>query len=385
MKSSNTMRDRAMAVLLLIAAIVLIFSLRPAKMQDSSSFEALNISTNFSGLTLSTSPDGPAMTYFPTGTPEIFARWSYANIPPEARLHRDWYRDGLLDIQRESAWTWGPTGFLNSISIFDYNQGLTPGYYTVVIYLTPSELYPAAQVVADFVIAGLPPTVVPPNNTSSFSLLTVSTSAAGPDTFEFPTGTPLVAVRWNYANIPIGAMMVREWYFNGVLFKTIHEPWSTNWGSSGRLTHISLYDYERGLDSGDYQLRIYLRDNPAVQAETVFRIGTSISGQAYFSNLTFSAVATGPETLLFPLGTSEVFARWDYRDVPANATVVRRWYRNGVLWLTREEPWRYGREGWLTSISIYDFVNGLLPGGYYVEFELKGYPESLLRGSFNIQ
>lgn len=31
------------------------------------------------------------------------------------------------------------------------------------------------------------------------------------------------------------------------------------------------------------------------------------------------------------------------------------------------------------------YANGLLPGSYYVEFELKGYPESLLRGSFTIQ
>jgi hypothetical protein len=374
------------AVLLLMASVVLIFSLRPARMQDSgSSFGTLNVATNFTDLTFSTSPDGPAMTYFPIGTTQIYARWSYSNVPPEALLHRDWYRDGLLDIQRESAWSWGSSGYLNSISIYDFTQGLTPGYYTVVIYLTPGAFYPAAQVVGDFVIAGLPPTVVPPSASSAFSLLTVSASAAGPDTFEFPTGTPLIAVRWNYANIPIGAVMVREWYFNGLLFKTVQEPWSANWGSSGRLTHVSLYDYERGLDSGDYTLKIYLRDNPNVRAETAFRIGSSLSGQAYFSSLTFSASANGPETLLFPAGTTQVFARWNYREVPANAIVVRRWYRNGVLWLTREEPWRYGREGWLNSISVYDFVNGLLPGGYYVEFELKGYPESLLRGSFNIQ
>jgi hypothetical protein len=344
----------------------------------------------FSDLTFSATSDGPAMTYFPVGTTQIFARWNYANVPVESTLLRQWYIDGRLFIQKEEAWDftdWGATGRLTHISIYDFTEGLTPGYYHVVISLLPN--YPAAQVVGDFVIAGYPATVIPSVNTAAFSNLTVSTSAAGPAMSVFPAGTPLISVRWDYANIPIGAVMQRDWYLNGVLFRSIQEPWSAYWGSSGRLTHVAMYDYEQGMASGNYRLVIYLRDNPGVRDETTFTIGyASATAQpslpTLFYNLTFSTSPDGPATAIFPRGTREVFARWDFNFVSPGSVVLRRWYRNGVMWLERQENWVYGVQGHVKNISIYDYQNGLLPGDYAVEFSLIGFPNSVLRGYFTI-
>lgn len=47
--------------------------------------------------------------------------------------------------------------------------------------------------------------------------------------------------------------------------------------------------------------------------------------------------------------------------------VRREWYRHGELWIEREEEWdfaKYGAEGTMYDISIYDFVNGIDPGYY---------------------
>jgi hypothetical protein len=214
----------------------------------------------------------------------------------------------------------------------------------------------------------------------------VSTSAAGPAMSAFPAGTPLISARWDYANIPVGAMMQRDWYLNGVLFRSVWEPWSAYWGSSGRLTHVAIYDYEEGMASGNYRLVIYLRDNPGVRVETTFTIGSAVQpdGPTLFFNLTFSTSPDGPAIAIFPRGTREVFARWSFNFVSPGSVVLRRWYRNGALWLERQEPWAYGVQGQVKNISIYDYQYGLPPGDYAVEFSLIGFPNSVVRGYFTI-
>jgi hypothetical protein len=340
---------------------------------------------SFTDLTFSLSSDGPAMTYFPVGTKQIFARWNYTGIPSQTRVVRTWYRDGRLFTQKEDPWAWGTDGRLTHISIFDFSEGLTPGYYSVIIALIPT--IPGAQVSGDFVIAAAPPTVVPPSNSPSFSNLTASTSAGGPVVTVFPARTPIVSVRWDFANIPIGAVMQRDWYFNGVRFRSLQEPWSAYWGTSGRLTHIAIYDYEFGLASGNYQVIIFLRDNPSVEVSTKFTIlaaGSPSTGQPSFSNLTFSTSGNGLATAIFPRGIQRIYARWDFNNISPESRVRRRWYRNGALWIEREEAWAYSASGTSRDISIYDLQNGLLPGDYYVEMSLVGNPNVFVSGYFTI-
>ena len=396
----STLLFTAIAVLMGLSMFAFPPAMQTAKMQEftptpsddaNSSFGAMNVTTQFYNLSFSNDPNGPAMTYFPPGTQQVFARWAFDNVPAGTRLVRDWYINGQLFIHRDEAWNpgWGTSNSnFNAISIYDFQNGLSSGYYHMEAYIEPRQGYPAAQIIGDFTIADYPSTVVPPGPQAAFSDLTMSTSAAGAPTINFPAGTQLVSVRWNYANIPVGSVMRREWYLNGVLFNVREETWSSYWGNSGRLTHISLYDYQFGLNQGSYKLVIYLRDNPSVRVQTDFTVGNGGivppgPGKISFSNLSFSTMPDGLPTYTFPRGTLQIFARWDYSSVPAEATVIRRWYRNGVLWLERAE-WFPAGSGHINNVSIYDYRYGLPAGVYYVQLEVPGTPAAT-SGTFEIQ
>jgi len=133
--------------------------------------------------------------------------------------------------------------------------------------------------------------------------------------------------------------------------------------------------------------------NPsAVQAATmpiVTTIATSdsmsvtptvvIPADAFFFGVFFTADAiNGPGQPNFPAGTKQVFAVWNYQNMKAGMTVKREWFLNGHQWLTREEPWdfaKYGSNGTLRDVSIFDFTVGLDLG----VFQLKLYVDNVLQ------
>src|SRR5690348_3511217 len=47
----------------------------------------------------------------------------------------------------------------------------------------------------------------------------------------------------------------------------------------------------------------------------------------------------------FPSCTRQIFATWEYANMRAGLTVRREWYRDGTLWLRREEPWDFAKYG----------------------------------------
>jgi hypothetical protein len=56
-----------------------------------------------------------------------------------------------------------------------------------------------------------------------------------------------------------GLMIKRVWYWNGQPWITREEPWDfKKYGSNGTIRDISIYDNETGLNSGAYQLRLYI-------------------------------------------------------------------------------------------------------------------------------
>jgi Tol biopolymer transport system component len=84
--------------------------------------------------------------------------------------------------------------------------------------------------------------------------------------------------------------------------------------------------------------------------------------------------------LVFPFGTSEIFAIWPYQHMPEGAIISREWYLDGGIWLIREELWdyaKYGANGVVTDISIYDFDQGLKPGRYQLRLYIDGQEQSL--------
>jgi len=82
----------------------------------------------------------------------------------------------------------------------------------------------------------------------------------------------------------------------------------------------------------------------------------------------------------FPYGTPQIFAIWPYRNMREGLSVRREWYLDGGIWIVREEPWdsaKYGADGILTDISVYDFDQGLEPGRYQLRLYIDGQEQQL--------
>ena len=334
----------------------------------------------FSGLSFGASAAGPNQTSFPTGTQEVYVRWNYSNVPIGTTMRRVWYKDGAVVVSREEDWStnWGTSGRLTHIKLFDYNVGLDSGNYYVVISL------PAYNVSIDgnFSISGSTS-----GGGASFSNISTSLTRDGQASSVMPYGTQEVFVRWDYANIPAGSTMQRDWYLNGTSVVSRSEAWSANWGATGRLTHISMYDYTSGfgLQPGSYRVVIYLTNQPSVKVETTFTIQSNAGPM--FSNLRLKANPVGVDQLAFPAGTTRVYAVWDYSNIPVGAQVHRVWRRNEEIVADRTEAWdfsKYGTFGTVNDVYIYDEISGLSNGNYVVEISLVGQPGVSVSQSFSI-
>jgi len=78
---------------------------------------------------------------------------------------------------------------------------------------------------------------------------------------------------------------------------------------------------------------------------------------------------------VFLYSVQQIFAMWDYKNMDQGRIIRRDWYYNDELWLTREELWdldRWGTEGTVSDISVYDFESGLEPGVYRLELYIDG-------------
>jgi|GEM_PF-1537535 len=78
---------------------------------------------------------------------------------------------------------------------------------------------------------------------------------------------------------------------------------------------------------------------------------------------------------MFPSGVKQIYAMWEYGNMHSGLTMRREWYRDGELWLEREEMWdmdKYGSNGIVSDISVYDFDNGLEAGSYLLKLFIDG-------------
>jgi hypothetical protein len=77
----------------------------------------------------------------------------------------------------------------------------------------------------------------------------------------------------------------------------------------------------------------------------------------------------------FPVGTKQIFAVWNYQNMYEGLMIKREWNLDGRPWLTRQEPWdfaKYGSNGTIRDISIYDFDNRLPSGAYQLRVYING-------------
>ncbi|MDX1413592.1 MAG: hypothetical protein R3293_05330 [Candidatus Promineifilaceae bacterium] len=87
-----------------------------------------------------------------------------------------------------------------------------------------------------------------------------------------------------------------------------------------------------------------------------------------FSALRFASAPTAATQDAFPPGTDEVFAIWDYQEMQPSDRIRRIWFRDGQIWITREENWNwgnYGSTGTVLDNSVYDHEGSGLPPARY--------------------
>jgi hypothetical protein len=95
-----------------------------------------------------------------------------------------------------------------------------------------------------------------------------------------------------------------------------------------------------------------------------------------FSNLRFSIHSEGePTQSFFPAGTERIYAFWNYSNLRDGVLVRRVWSQEGRLLFVREEIWdtsRYGTEGTMIGVSIYNEDIGFPSGRYSLTLFIDG-------------
>lgn len=104
------------------------------------------------------------------------------------------------------------------------------------------------------------PTLVP---TSTYPVFFNARMGASPDDpyapTSFPARTKAVYAIWDYQNMRDGLMIRREWYWNGQPYIKREEAWDFGkYGANGTIRDVRIFDDETGLNSGIYQLRLYI-------------------------------------------------------------------------------------------------------------------------------
>ena len=88
-----------------------------------------------------------------------------------------------------------------------------------------------------------------------FGAYVASEQAAVLGQTRFSAGTKQIFAIWSYQNMQAGLTIKREWYLDGQLWLTREEPWDfANYGASGILQDVSIYDFDAGLPSGTFKL-----------------------------------------------------------------------------------------------------------------------------------
>lgn len=172
------------------------------------------------------------------------------------------------------------------------------------------------------------PTTVPPTTYPVFNNARVGASPEDPTSpNSFPAGIQAVYAIWEYQNMREGLVVKREWYWNGQPWITREEPWDfKKYGASGTVRDISIYDNETGLNSGVYQLRLYIDNvlqpiSPGIGSPVVpwitFKIGSDESYSGYASPDYKSAVEVfGGKRIVLQNANGSTREIYTAREVP---------------------------------------------------------------------
>jgi hypothetical protein len=118
----------------------------------------------------------------------------------------------------------------------------------------------------------------------------------------------------------------------------------------------------------------------------LFPSPTPVPAGAQFFNARFTLDPnTSRYQNIFPTKTKRIYAVWEYRNMRDGMVVRRDWYHNDKLWISREEPWdfaKYGANGTMRDISVYELDAGLPFGVYRFELYIDSKPQPIFGGVY---
>jgi hypothetical protein len=239
---------------------------------------------------------------------------------------------------------------------------LTPEPVQPILLPTQTVTFAAPSIpttTSPTVVPSLTPTTVPPATYPLFANARVGASPedAKPST-SFPAGTKAVYAIWDYYNMHDGLMVRREWYLDGQPWITREEAWDfEKYGANGTIRDISIFDNETGLNSGVYQLRLYIDNVPQpigsgigmpIMPWITFNIGTDEEYAGYMSPDYQSTVEVFDEKRIV-LQTSGGMSKkiFTAREVPYVS-----WFPDGSHFLFVDRD-RSGQE-YGTNVGVHD-------------------------------
>jgi hypothetical protein len=97
----------------------------------------------FSNVRFSTQPEAiRPRQFYVAGIPRLYAVWDYRNMREGMVVQRIWRHNGDVWLTREENWNYnllGANGTLQGISIFDLEDGLPPGHYTLSLFINGEQ------------------------------------------------------------------------------------------------------------------------------------------------------------------------------------------------------------------------------------------------------
>ena len=200
----------------------------------------------------------------------------------------------------------------------------------------------------------------------------------------FPTGTKQIFAVWDYQNMQDGMVVSREWYLDGKLWLTREENWDfAKYGSSGTMRDISIYDFNVGLPSGVYQLKLSINGMPQP-------IGVTPTGQGQnWQNFDIKSVTNATQELASPDWQWSVYIydnqRIVLRDVSGTPKDVftgkeinyLNWFNDSKHFIFVDRDYSGQQPGSPIGIRddlyIFDMASGQVTLLYKNDHEFKGY------------
>ena len=153
----------------------------------------------------------------------------------------------------------------------------------------------------------------------------------------FPARILQVHARWDYDNMRAGLLVHREWYSNGELWAKYDEPWDfVKYGAKGTVHDMPIYDFDAGLEPGNYELRLYIDGQPQFDAESKigFVVDKDWSLEAVSPNSQLTAVISEPQKLMIRESTG---TKWELARAHDIASIA--WFGDGKHILYADADW----------------------------------------------